>query len=70
MTALIEFWWMESRKGQHCDRFLVFCPGKPQIRALASVLISGRNADAQEDLRWFRCSAERILPHGSTSIMP
>ena len=26
-------------EGQFCDHFLVFCPGKPQIRALANMLI-------------------------------
>ena len=26
-------------EGQHCDHFLVFCPGKPQIRALSNLLI-------------------------------
>ena len=26
-------------EGQFCDHFLVFCPGKPQIRALANLLI-------------------------------
>ena len=26
-------------EGQHCDYFLVFCPGKPQIRALSNLLI-------------------------------
>ena len=26
-------------EGQFCDHFLVFCPGKPQIRALADLLI-------------------------------
>ena len=25
--------------GQHCDHFLVFCPGKPQMKTLASILI-------------------------------
>ena len=26
-------------EGQFCDHFLVFCPGKPQIRALSNLLI-------------------------------
>ena len=26
-------------EGQYCDHFLVFCPGKPQIRALSNLLI-------------------------------
>ena len=26
-------------EGQHCDHFLVFCPGKPQTRALSNLLI-------------------------------
>ena len=26
-------------EGQFCDHFLVFCPGKPQIRGLANILI-------------------------------
>ena len=26
-------------EGKYCDHFLVFCPGKPQIRALANLLI-------------------------------
>ena len=61
MWAVLRFAWKACPEGvppeRHCDHFLVFCPGKPQMRSLANVLICWQDSGHTRSLEAIQMSS-------------